>query len=91
MALQYAKPDRAAALQAVIRDLAKSSREEPGCVEYSVYTDKDQPNIFVFQETWATQGDLDRHVRSAAFQAFWSCRMDYLECDVAIHFLTEFV
>jgi hypothetical protein len=41
--------------------MAWSSLRAPGCLEYSVHADLDDPDRYVLYERWADQAALDRH------------------------------
>ena len=52
------KPDQESALRAALGALQKVSREDPGCIEYTVFADGGR---FVLVEGWERQVDLDAH------------------------------
>ncbi|WP_306361945.1 putative quinol monooxygenase [Nocardia sp. CC227C] len=39
-------------------------------------------------EVWRSSADLDRHLARPHMRDFWEHRMDYLERDLEIHYLT---
>jgi len=58
-------------------DLAKAlsallapTRAEPGCLEYQLHRDPENPLKFLFYERFANQAALDAHIASPHFQAF---------------------
>ncbi|MDE1169186.1 MAG: putative quinol monooxygenase [Pseudomonas sp.] len=61
-----------------------ASRSEPGCIEYHMLRDLQDPTLFVFYEIWASQADLDVHSALPHMAAFFERRMDYLERDFEI-------
>ena len=48
-------------------DLVKATREEKGCIQYDLLQDKNDENIMVILENWASQEDLDEHYLSDHF------------------------
>lgn len=80
-----ARPERAAALEARLVDLAERSRTEPGCRQSRIHRDLDDPRRFVFYEMWASPEDLDRHLAQPYMVEFLAARMDYLESDLEVH------
>ncbi|MGW7075319.1 putative quinol monooxygenase [Streptomyces sp. NPDC054866] len=71
-----------------ISSFVEPTRQEPGCLEYHFHEDRDEPGVFVFYEAWRTQADLDAHLALPHMRAFWERRMEYLESDLDIRFLT---
>ena len=59
-----------------------------GCWHYDLGCVAHDPDTFVFFERWASQQALDAHFNSPGFQAFWGERMQYLERDVEVKFLS---
>jgi quinol monooxygenase YgiN len=47
-----------------MRGLLEPARVERGCLSYRLYEDVDDKNAFVLLEEWATQKDLDCHIRT---------------------------
>ena len=78
------RPEKSAAFEALFRAYVEPSRAEPGCIEYHMLRDKEDPTLFIFYEIWASQADLDRHSNLPHMQAFFAKRMDYLERDFEI-------
>jgi len=56
-----AKAGFEAELQEVLHSLQTLSRKDPGCLEYTVFADGQQPGTFVLFEGWACQEDLEAH------------------------------
>ncbi|WP_263264515.1 putative quinol monooxygenase [Pseudomonas sp. RIT-PI-S] len=82
----YAKtrPEQAEAFKALFLGYVAASRGEPGCVEYHMLQDEQDPSLFVFFEVWASKEALDVHSGLAHMKAFFDTRMDYLERDFDI-------
>ncbi|WP_167836162.1 MULTISPECIES: putative quinol monooxygenase [Hyphomicrobiales] len=87
IAFQYPKPEKRDELEARLKELAKASALEQGCLAYELSTLADNNSVFVFYERWASQADLDRHFNGETFQAFWNERMTYLTKDVEVKIL----
>ncbi|WP_456295750.1 antibiotic biosynthesis monooxygenase [Vibrio sp. AK197] len=50
--------------------LIELTRIEPGCLEYVLHQDNDNPHLFMFIERWETKFYLDAHLASIHMQAF---------------------
>jgi quinol monooxygenase YgiN len=42
--------------------LLAPTRAERGCLGYDLHEMPDEPTLFLFHETWASDGDLERHL-----------------------------
>lgn len=73
--------DKAEAFEALFSAFVAPSRLEPGCIEYHMLRDQQDPTLFVFFEVWASKADLDVHSALPHMQRFFEQRMDYLERD----------
>jgi quinol monooxygenase YgiN len=40
------------------------TRAEAGCVNYDYHVDVEDPNVFVFYESWRSRDDLDAHLKA---------------------------
>ncbi|MCU1692719.1 MAG: antibiotic biosynthesis monooxygenase [Frankiales bacterium] len=58
-----AKPETREELAALLADLAKTSRDDAGCLSYGFYVDVEDPTVFVSVETWDAQASLDAHMQ----------------------------
>ncbi|WP_020617989.1 putative quinol monooxygenase [Paenibacillus daejeonensis] len=47
---------------AVVRPLVDASRQEPGCIEYALYINRDE-NAAVMMETWESEAALESHLK----------------------------
>ena len=54
--------------QALITILAPS-RAEPGCLQYDLHTDRNDPDRLVMIERWQDDAALDRHLATPHFAA----------------------
>ena len=78
------RPEKAEAFEALFRAYVEPSRAEPGCIEYHMLRDQQDPSLFIFYEIWESQAHLDTHSNLAHMKAFFDKRMDYLERDFEI-------
>ena len=69
VAIAIAKPDREAQVERVIRGCIGPTREEAGCLLYTVHTDVTAPGRFVFIERWASREALSAHEQEPHFLA----------------------
>jgi quinol monooxygenase YgiN len=69
VAIAEAKPGREAQVDRVIHGCVGPTREEAGCLLYTVHTDLDAPARFVFIERWASRAALAAHEREPHFLA----------------------
>ncbi|MFE7191712.1 putative quinol monooxygenase [Kitasatospora sp. NPDC057541] len=82
------KPERVDDLRRLLLSFVEPTRQEPGCLEYHFHEDRDAPGVFVFYEAWRSEEDLDAHLALPHMRDFWEHRMDYLERDLEIRWLT---
>jgi quinol monooxygenase YgiN len=61
MPVFIAKAGHEADLQEALHTLQKLSRKDPGCLEYTVFSDGQRPGTFVLFEGWARREDLEAH------------------------------
>ena len=76
-----ARPEMADAFHALFLSYVAASRSEPGCIEYHMLRDQQDPTLFMFYEIWASKADLDVHSALPHMAEFAEKRMDYLEKD----------
>jgi quinol monooxygenase YgiN len=68
IATAKAKPGKESELERVLREVAKPTRQQPGCVHFSLYRSADDPGVIVGVERWTTKADHDRHLQGPHFQ-----------------------
>ncbi|TVT84553.1 putative quinol monooxygenase [Pseudomonas sp. H3(2019)] len=78
------RPEKADAFEALFRAYVEPSRAEPGCIEYHMLRDQQDPTLFIFYEIWQSRAHLDVHANLPHMQQFFENRMDYLERDFDI-------
>ncbi len=64
------KPEhREEMIQATIA-VQNATRQEPGCINYTFYTETADPNVFFVFEVWESAEALDAHMKEAHTQTF---------------------
>ena len=64
------------------------TRQEPGCLEYRLHQDNEDPAVFIFYENWENLTCLEQHMNSTHFQSFVADVGDLL-AEQVIHKMTE--
>ncbi|WP_449431176.1 putative quinol monooxygenase [Pseudomonas putida] len=81
------RPEMSEAFETLFRAYVEPSRQEPGCIEYHMLRDQQDPSLFVFFEVWASKADLDVHSALPHMAEFFAKRMEYLQCDFDIQLI----
>ncbi|MET7258001.1 putative quinol monooxygenase [Dyadobacter fermentans] len=71
-------------VRATLLNMVTESRKEPACLQYDLYQDENNPNVFVFQEIWESREGLDAHNAQAYIQAF-GASLEKLETNPQIY------
>ena len=82
------KPEKRDELLSVLRAFVKPTRAEAGCVEYHLHVSDADPNLFFFYENWRTRKDLDEHLEMSYLKSFFDRRMDLLEKEIDLQYMT---
>lgn len=61
MPVFIAKEGRGDEVREALAKLQSASRNDPGCLEYTVFTDDQRSGTFVLLEGWARNEDLEAH------------------------------
>jgi quinol monooxygenase YgiN len=61
------KPENVKEAISLFREIIAETRKEVGCIEYRLFTDPQNPEIYTFIEEWTDQEALDKHMTSAHF------------------------
>ena len=88
IAYLHAKPEKRDELLKILLSFVRPSREEVACVDYHLHVSNDDPNLFIFYENWRSREELDQHLQTPMLTNFWARRLDLLEKDVEIRFIT---
>ncbi len=59
-----AKQDAVEAVKAELLKLIEPTRQEEGCIEYTLHRDNTDPALFIFYETWESAAHLERHTKT---------------------------
>ena len=73
-----AKPGKEAALEQALLQAAKPTREQPGCVSFSLFSSVDDPSVIIGFERWASVKDHEKHLQGAHVQTLMSQMMEIL-------------
>ncbi|EJL6925963.1 antibiotic biosynthesis monooxygenase [Vibrio alginolyticus] len=65
-----AYPDSKDQVVNLLAGLLEPTRQEEGCCQYELYLDEKVEGLFMFQEIWASQEALDKHLQSSHMAAF---------------------
>ena len=52
----------------LLSENAEASRAEPGCLEFSVYREIDDPRVFLLYERYTSEDDFQSHRRTPHFE-----------------------
>jgi quinol monooxygenase YgiN len=78
------RPEKSDAFEAFFSAHVEASRAEPGCIEYHMLRDKQDPTLFIFYEIWQSREHLDVHSNLPHMKQFLEQRDVYLERDFEI-------
>ncbi|MEK2156189.1 putative quinol monooxygenase [Vibrio parahaemolyticus] len=65
-----AYPDSKDQVVNLLAGLLEPTRQEEGCCQYELYLDEKVDGLFMFQEIWASQEALDKHLQSPHMAVF---------------------
>ncbi len=85
MATIVVKPEHAAAAEALLVELAASSRGDAGCLGYELFQRADAPHSFQTVEQWRGQADVDAHMKTPHVAAAIAAAGPMLAAPPAIH------
>lgn len=83
----HTKPEKADAFEALFRSYVAPSRLEPGCIEYHMLRDQQDPTLFIFYEIWQSREYLAVHENLPHMKQFFDNRMDYLARDFDVRLI----
>lgn len=70
MAEVKAKTEFISAVKRECLTLVTPSRNEKGCLRYDLHQSTENPNLFIFFESWENAEDLEHHLESPSALAF---------------------
>lgn len=87
VAVITAKPGSEDIVREALTELVPPTREEEGCISYSLYQSSDDATVFVTVESWREAADLEGHMKSAHIAATFAKAGDGLANPPVIHSL----
>ncbi|MFJ3487604.1 putative quinol monooxygenase [Pseudomonas sp. NPDC090202] len=72
MAVLTARPDKAQALEALLRGMVAPSRNEPGNLRWDIWRDPGTPGRFVLDELYIDEAAVAAHRQTPHFQHYVS-------------------
>lgn len=69
-AILTAKPGKEDALREELIKVVHASREEEGCISYTLHESTENPETFVFYENWLDEDALNRHIESHHYKNY---------------------
>jgi len=64
------KPEAREEARKLATVLEEATRKEPGCLTYTFYADRDNPNTFFIFEEWESDEALAKHFQTAHMKQF---------------------
>ncbi|MBW8185481.1 putative quinol monooxygenase [Shewanella nanhaiensis] len=74
-----AKTDKVKQVKAALLKLIEPTRAEPGCVNYDLHQDNENPAHFSFYENWTSRELWQQHMSSAHIEAYITETQDSVE------------
>lgn len=78
LASAQAKPGKEAELESALREAAGPTRQQPGCVSFTLFRATSDRGTIVGFERWASPADHERHLRGAHVQKLMAAMADIL-------------
>ncbi|MBP1235365.1 quinol monooxygenase YgiN [Arthrobacter sp. PvP102] len=88
MPVFVAKAGHEAELRNALHSLQTLSRNDPGCLEYTVFSDGQRPGTFILFEGWADSEDLEAHNKEVHVKEFLTGAEPLLAVPLAVTPLT---
>lgn len=82
-----AKPESVELVKAELEKLLPITREEKGCIRYDLHRDNEDPNHFLFYETWTTRALWQKHMNAPHLAAYMKAT-DGAVVEFTLHELT---
>ncbi len=79
------EPGREAVLEEAARACIALTRQEPGCLDYTLHRDRADPSRFVFVENWETEAALEAHMQTPHLRAFFAVVGRAAKRDAVVH------
>lgn len=78
LATAKAKPGKEADLERALRDVAGPTREQPGCVQFTLLRVAHDRSTLIGYERWASEAEHQQHLKGAHVQQLMSRLADIL-------------
>lgn len=85
----HAKTDSISELKQALEGMLEPTRNEPGCLRYQLFQDKNDPSQFLFQEQFADEAAFDSHCNTTHFQALLKEIEDLLVSEPKVTFFDQ--
>lgn len=72
-------------MKALLLQLLAESRKENACIQYDLHQDREDRNVFIFQEIWENQEGLDLHNSQPHIGRFVADSVHIIDGPVVIH------
>lgn len=79
MAKIVAKSEKVDFVKDILVDLVDKTRNEEGCIGYTLHQDINAPAVFIFYETWESMELLEKHGESEHLKNFRDSTVDALD------------
>ncbi|MEF3047844.1 putative quinol monooxygenase [Pseudotabrizicola sp. L79] len=66
----YAHPDHVDLVKTELLKLVPITRAEPGCINYDLHQNNDDPTHFTFFENWETRESWETHMKAPHITAY---------------------
>jgi quinol monooxygenase YgiN len=80
-----AKPGFEDDLRQLLAALQTASRRDDGCLEYSVFSDEQDPRTFLLYEKWTSSEALDAHNEQQHVKEFLRSAEPFMAGDLRVH------
>ena len=89
IAVLKAKTGQREALRDALSALVAPTRQEPGCLDYTLFELRDEPGSYYMRESFQDQAALDAHFATPYFQAFEKRFDALLDAPIRLVFLEK--
>ncbi|MDZ7864281.1 putative quinol monooxygenase [Acidovorax sp.] len=88
LAVLHAKADQHDQLRAALKAMVPLTRQEPGCLDYTLFEQADAPGTFYMRESFTDRAALDAHIAMPYFRAFAKRFDELLDRPLQLIYLT---
>ncbi len=61
-------PQEGSRVLKTLKSMSRDTRFQPGCISSRIYRDENEEAVFMFEDVWRNQDDLDRYLRSEDYR-----------------------